>query len=58
MNFKNKFLLVSLLTVTGITLWHCRNKAEPDNTPKNGNPPPNGTTPPDNTPPPPPRSYH
>ena len=40
MNFKNKFLLVSLLTVTGITLWHCRNKAEPDNTPKNGNPPP------------------
>ena len=47
MNFKNKFLLVSLLTVTGITLWHCRNKAEPDNTPKNGNPTPNGTTPPE-----------
>ena len=49
MNFKNKFLLVSLLTVTGITLWHCRNKAEPDNTPKNGTTPPEMPSPPDLT---------
>ena len=33
MNFKNKFLLVSLAALTGAGFWHCRNKAEPKATP-------------------------